>query len=185
MPFQDTILPAFVLADLYANSLISDIMIPDAKATQKETSKSPTISAPENPSPTYRFLGKNEKKVSVIMRYPGDPYIPEDHLQLLIKILSACKLNLGDVAILNDAVLKVEFSRLKEALEPAFVLLFDIEPSEIGLPLSFPGLKPQGYDGCKFLVIPAIETLMVDTEAALTTKKLLWDALKKMFAVER
>ena len=116
-------------------------------------------------------------------RYKEDPYIPEEHLQFLIKILSACKLNLGDVAILNDAAGGIEIAKLKQQLDPGFVLLFAVEPVEIGLPLSFPLLRPQSFDGCNFLTIPGIENLLHDTDTAKGLKKQLWDCLKKMFGV--
>jgi len=131
----------------------------------------------------YRFLGKNQKKVTVLARYADDPYIPEEHLQFLIKILSACRLNLGDVAIINDSTAAVEISKLKKELAPAHVLLFDIQPEEIGLPLSFPMLKAQVFDGCTFLTIPPIAVLNGNDENARSLKKQLWDCLKKMFPV--
>ncbi|MHA4847137.1 hypothetical protein ACX0G7_23425 [Flavitalea antarctica] len=145
----------------------------------------PSATATTQPSPdeVYRYLGKNQKKVSIIARYKDDPYIPEEHLQFLIKILSACKLNLGDVAILNDASGGVSMAKLKKQLNPAFVLLFGVEPAEIGLPLNFPPLRPQLFEACYFLNIPAIDSLLPDTETAKGLKKQLWDCLKKMFSV--
>jgi hypothetical protein len=129
----------------------------------------------------YRFLGKNQKRITVIARYAQDPYIPEDHLQFLIKILSACKLNLGDVAIINDSSAAAEISKLKKELDPKYVLMFDIKPDEIGLPLSFPVLKAQVFDGCTFLTIPSIAALNGDDDTARGLKKQLWDCLRKMF----
>ncbi|HTE23409.1 hypothetical protein [Flavitalea sp.] len=198
MSFKDTILPDFVIADLYADSITANI---DRGAIPKSADEIAVpftteavipgmekglegIKAAVTPkTDLYRFLGKNQKKVSVIARYKDDPYIPEEHLQFLIKILSACKLNLGDVAILNDAAGGIGIAKLKEQLDPGFVLLFAVEPVEIGLPLSFPLLRPQLFDGCNFLTIPRIETLIQDTDTAKGLKKQLWDCLKKMFGV--
>ena len=206
MSFKDTILPDFVIADLYSGSLTANIEKGAKPASGKEPASAKGIGADINSGSAipgmeigndktaiaavvsskpdlYRFLGKNQKKVSIIARYREDPYIPEEHLQFLIKILSACKLNLGDVAILNDAAGGIEIAKLKEQLEPGFVLLFAVEPVEIGLPLSFPLLRPQSFDGCNFLTIPGIENLLQDSDAAKSLKKQLWDCLKKMFVV--
>jgi hypothetical protein len=171
MSFKETILPDFVIAELYPGSItaLTPVPAPDA--------------SPASKTEVYRYLGKNQKKVSVITRYKDDPYIPEEHLQFLIKILSACKLNLGDVAILNDASGGVSIGKLKQELDPGFVLLFAVEPVEIGLPLSFPPLRPQSFEGCNFLTIPGIDSLIPDTEIAKGLKKQLWDCLKKMFVV--
>jgi hypothetical protein len=206
MSFKDTILPDFVIADLYTGSLTANIEKGAKPGSAKEQASAKEIDVDANfvaaipgmekgnditaiaavvsPKPDlFRFLGKNQKKVSIIARYKEDPYIPEEHLQFLIKILSACKLNLGDVAILNDAAGGIEIAKLKHQLDPGFVLLFAVEPVEIGLPLSFPLLRPQTFDGCNFLTIPAIENLLQDSDAAKGLKKQLWDCLKKMFGV--
>lgn len=129
----------------------------------------------------YRFLGKNQRNVSVIARYTHDPYIPEQDLEFLTKLLSACKLNLGDVAIINDSVQAVKFQKLNEELAPKYVLMFGLEPSELGLPLSFPQLKPQSFSNCNFLFIPPIGELLPDNPEVRETKKKLWESLKKMF----
>jgi hypothetical protein len=205
MSFKDTVLPDFVIASLYPGSLTGDRTepagLPGLTLTAPEDTQPRSLSLKPMDSPPagelvtseetsatvpglpYRYLGKNLRKVSVIARYKDDPYIPEEHLQFLIKILAACKLNLGDVAIMNDAVATIQIRKLKDELNPSFVLLFDVQPAEIGLPLSFPALKPQSFDGRSFLLIPSIDTLIADTEAARGLKKQLWDSLKKMFAV--
>jgi hypothetical protein len=171
MSFKDTILPDFVIADLFAGSVTAVPAVPAQGVIQPAKND------------LYRYLGKNQKKVSIIARYKDDPYIPEEHLQFLIRILSACKLNLGDVAILNDASGGVNIGKLKQELDPGFVLLFGVEPVEIGLPLSFPPLRPQTFEACNFLTIPGIELLLGETETAKGLKKQLWDCLKKMFSV--
>ena len=185
MSFKETILPDFVIADLYRASL-SGKALPAEKSLENTPGKeakilkssSPAVSTEAGDEPKelrYKYLGKNQKRVSVIARYEDDPYIPEEHLQFLVKILSACKLNLGDVAILNDATSAIEIGKLKNELDPAFVLLFAIEPVQIGLPLSFPLLRPQSFDGSHYLTIPSIASLLEDTAVAKASKKQLWD----------
>lgn len=187
--FKNIKLPDFVITDLYTMPLIPDLAKVETLTQTSEPVKDgmlpemPVANAPTLEPAAYRFLGKNQRRVSVIARYADDPYIPEDHLQFLIKILSACKLNLGDVAILNDSVANIEIARLKTQLQPAFILMFDIEPTEIGLPISFPLLKPQSYDGAQFLCIPPISAMMEENETAKGLKKQLWESLKKIFAV--
>jgi hypothetical protein len=131
----------------------------------------------------YKFLGKNQRHVAVIVQFGGEAFLPEQHLQLLTKMLGACKLNLGDVAIVNDASRKVEINQLKEQLYPKQVLLFGISPEETGLPLSFPMFKPQEYAGTTYLYTPSLEELNQETEEGKLLKRKLWDNLKQIFAV--
>lgn len=131
----------------------------------------------------YKFLGKNQQHVAVIVQFPGEAFLPEQHLQLLTKMLGACKLNLGDVAIVNDASRKVEINQLKDQLSPKQVLLFGISPEETGLPLSFPMFKPQEYAGTTYLYTPPLEELNQETEEGKLLKRKLWDNLKKIFGV--
>ena len=200
MSFKNTLLPDFIIAELYEHSLIQSGLasfIPAADNDSKpeelfreipglEKERVPSIAEDlryDEVSLPYRYLGKNQKRISIIANYPEEPYIPEDHLQFLIKILSACKLNLADVAILNNSVALVEINKLKKELNPAFILLFGPGPSDIGLPLSFPVLKPQFFDGCNFLSLPPVSVLLEESDTAKSLKKQLWDCLKKMFSI--
>jgi hypothetical protein len=181
MSLKSIILPDFVIAELYSNSLV-DTGTGSVPATAPQSVQN---AVPVEPFATedqpFRYLGKNKRRISVLARYPDDPYIPEDHLQFLIKILSACKLDLGDVAIINLSVAPVSIDKLKAQLDPLAVLLFDIQPGEILLPLNFPVLKPQAFSGTNYLCIPPVTLLLEENEKAKNLKKQLWECLKKMF----
>jgi hypothetical protein len=108
-------------------------------------------------------------------------FVPESDLQFLTKMLSACKLNLADVAIVNHATSEVAIDQLKEQLRPLHVLLFGVEPTTIRLPISFPAFKEQAYAGTTYLFAPGLAQLNQETEEAKLTKRKLWDCLKRMF----
>lgn len=143
--------------------------------------------AAEAPKPAtagaYKFLGNNRQQVAIIVRFAGEAFLPEQHLQMLTKMLGACKLNLGDVAIVNDAVQRVELPLLKDQLQPKRVLLFGVTPDEAGLPLAFPAFKDQEYAGTTYLHTPSLEILNQETEEGKLLKRKLWDCLKKIFNV--
>jgi hypothetical protein len=145
-------------------------------ATQEEA-------APASAPLAYKFLGNNRQRVVVIVRFAGEAFLPENHLQMLTKMLGACKLNLGDVAIVNDATLPVNMNTLKEQLSPQRVLLFGIAPDETGLPLNFPYFKDQEYAGTTYLYTPSLEELNQETEEGKLLKRRLWECLKKIFGV--
>src|SRR5215216_6730043 len=50
-------------------------------------------------SPSY--LGNNERKILLLVNYPVDLFLPDKELSFLTSVLSACKLSLADVAIVN------------------------------------------------------------------------------------
>src|SRR5215213_6249659 len=73
-----------MLADLYANSLV-------------ETG---TTTVPESAGPKH--LGNNKKNIIIIVSHGSVPFLPDEELTFLISILSACKLSLADIAIVNS-----------------------------------------------------------------------------------
>ncbi len=207
MSLKNIQLPAQVMADLYKNLLIEDenpaVFVPapaeePVRPSTTETVKQAPLAAipvAEKPAPVatpiatippslgtaYKFLGNHQKQVSIIVDFAGETYLPENHLQFLTKILGACRLNLGDVAILNNSTQAIEINALKEQLHPKFVLLLGVEPTAIDLPLSFPQFKEQEYAGTRYLITPPLNELNQETASGKQLKGLLWGCLKKMF----
>lgn len=164
---------------------VEETIKPAPPVTDKIAPVAPPVTqqAPAGASPLYKFLGNNRQHVAVIVRFPGEAFLPENHLQMLTKMLGACKLNLGDVAIVNDATQKVDMNMLKEQLYPKRVLLFGVAPDETGLPLTFPTFKDQEYAGSTYLYTPSLDELNKETEEGKILKRKLWESLKKMFGV--
>ena len=94
-------LPGFIVAGLYKDSLVS--------GTEKKVI---AASAPAG----YRFLGDNRKKITLIVDSPGDVFLPDRHLSFITKILEACKVNIGDVAIVNHASTPVIVVGIKKTI---------------------------------------------------------------------
>lgn len=143
----------------------------------------PPVPAATVPASAYKVLGNNRQHVAVIVRFPGEAFLPENHLQMLTKMIGACKLNLGDVAIVNDATQRIDINMLKDQLSPKRVLLFGVTPEETGLPLNFPAFKDQEYAGSTYLYTPSLDELNKETEEGKALKRKLWESLKKMFGV--
>jgi hypothetical protein len=131
----------------------------------------------------YRFLGSHKKDIAVILRSKDARIISDQHLAFLSKMLEACKLNLGDVAIINDLELPVRSDTLHRQLRPKIVLLFGLEPIDIKLPFNIPTFKIQPYDGCTYLYCPPLEELNQDSEEGRLVKSKLWLCLKSLFGL--
>jgi hypothetical protein len=129
----------------------------------------------------YKILGNNKQHIAIIVNCPQDVFVPEADLQFLTKMLTACKLNMADVAIVNHAVVPVMIEPLKQQLQPKYVLLFGVEPNAVQLPISFPAFKEQPYAGSTYLFTPSLNQLNQENDEAKQQKRKLWDCLKRMF----
>lgn len=131
----------------------------------------------------YKFLGKNSKKITILVQSPNIPFLPDNQLAFLTKILEACRMNIGDVAIVNTATAPVNIATLKQQLQPTAILLFGLEPTAIKLPINFPEFKVQPYDSCSYLSAPPLTRLVAQSEESKLLKSKLWVCLKTLFNV--
>ena len=166
MSLDNNQLPAIVLQELFTNALV-DLNTENAE---------PTSVAVGNLS----FLGENKKKVSIIVDNAGIIYLPDDELNFLLGILSACKLSMADVALLNCAKNpSLTYREISEQLSAEKILLFGIEPSTLELPLQFPHYQIQNYNNQVYLSSPSLKTLSHNKEEKIK----LWGCLKQVFAI--
>ena len=116
----------------------------------------------------------------MIVRYPTATYLPDEQLNFLTSILAACKLSLGDVAIVN--ILNAPPAFYKGAMEKfrsTTTILFGITPQEFEMPVNFPEFQVQRFNNCTFLHTPGLESL----EADKVLKSKLWVCLRRMFSL--
>ncbi|MGZ5286257.1 MAG: hypothetical protein ACXWB9_03685 [Flavisolibacter sp.] len=127
-----------------------------------------------------RFLGNNKKHILVMVDHDQMAYLPDSELNFLSTVLGACKLSLADIAIVNfhpngAAHIQTTF----QDLEPQKVLLFNVDPLSIGLPINFPWFQVQDFDKRKYLFSPDLTQI----EKEITLKQKLWNSLKNMFDI--
>jgi hypothetical protein len=184
---MSTQLPGFVLAGLYKDSLvITEETIEQNKPARKQEQVTNKTLKPNVAKPGAAkkwFLGDNRKNITIIIKDETAVHINEEWLATLTKLLTACKLNVADVAIVNIKN-EIDFSVIKEQLVPQYVLMFDVSPNDVSLPFSIPDYQVQKYDGVTFMIAPGI-TLSADktTESIKTEKRNLWEKLKIIFVV--
>ena len=148
-----------------------------------EASIPPAPTAPVEEPAAYKFLGNHRRKVTIIVDSPGAAFLPDDQLNFLTKILEACRMNIGDVAIVNHHTSPVAITALRQQLQPSSILLFGIEPTAIRLPINFPVFKLQPYDQCTYLSAPPLQQLVGNTAESKLLKSKLWVCLKTLFDV--
>jgi hypothetical protein len=175
MSLNDIQLPGFLIEEWYSDKLI---VLPAAT----------TPAGPSTPSP-LKSLGNNRRNITILVHAPGSPFLPDNQLTFLTKILEACRLTLADVAIVNAAAetniaaTPITIADIRRQLAPKSILLFGLEPSVLRLPINFPPFKPLDYDGCTYLSAPGLDQLVTNTEESKLLKSKLWVCLQTIFDV--
>jgi hypothetical protein len=175
---QNVKLPDFLITDLYKNSLVEldNKATGSSNKTKKESVLSKTLD-------NIKVLGKNNKKVIVVINNPDAAFLADEDLAFLANILKACGLNLSDIGIVNFAHQETKYLTLKEQLEASKILLFGVMASAIQLPFTVPHFQVQNFDNCTILQSPPLGEMNEPTENSKELKKKLWLSLKRMFDV--
>ncbi len=181
--FSEVKLPAHVIASLYSEDLVLVSGETAAPVKNVPAMVAAPVSVPQNPpvpvAEPLGWLGGNEKKVTVLVHETGVRHLNDADLAQLVKILTACKLSLADIAIVNHARHAVNYKQLAGDLQPRYVLLFGVSPAAIELPFTIPLYQVQRHGSTAFIHSVALDVLATDTVA----KKSLWDGLKKLFGI--
>ena len=176
MSFDNIRLPNFLIADLYKNVLIVD------ESNTKNIIEE--IQQPkEKKTDSINFLGNNNKQVVIIINEEDAVIIGDEKLQLLTNLLTACKLSLADVAIVNTFNKQMVYNQIKNDLQPKFLLLMGIDAKAFKLPIIFPEYKIQQYDNCPILIATDLNNLLGTSTEVKVEKSKLWLCLKQMFAI--
>lgn len=179
-------LPTFIIAALFKESLVIAQETSTGAFQIKEQVKDNKIN-PEAalPAPAKKwFLGDNKKNIIILVKDTTAFFINDEWLGTLSKLLAACKLNLGDVAIINYLHNNISFASIKEELKPQRVFMFDVTTNELQMPFSIPHYQVQQYGGCTFMCAPG-STLssITNTASVVAEKRKLWEKMKIIFAV--
>ncbi len=170
MSINDIKLSPELLTELYPLSLVQDdIMSPVI----------PAATANPAPSAEKKALGENRKQILVVVEYDNAAFLPDPAFDLLSSMLTACKLSVADVAIVNIHGKDHSYKSWLEEFNSRVVLLFNIEPAGFGLPMNFPQFQIQPFNQASFLYSPALEEL--DSDKVLKSK--LWVSLRRLFNV--
>lgn len=168
-------LPDFVLAELYKTELV----VIGQSTIESNLPQKKQLEKPAKPE----FLGDNRKNICILVKDEQAVYLNDNSLQFLSAILAACKLNLGDVSIVNFQYNAISFGELKSWLQPKFLLAFDISAASLQLPFNLPNYQVQAYDQCSMLFAPSLSLMSDDSREAKLEKSKLWLSLKNMFNI--
>ena len=182
MSFPKIILPGFIIADLYKNSLVELNAFQDNSVALEEKED---VYDEDRRSGVEKIIyqGKNGRNVIILINQPEAPEQYKDDLNFLMNVLKACNLGLADIAIINLASQNIVYTAIKEQLKALHIFLFDVDAAAIKLPFSIPAFQDQRFDGVTFLVAPALSEFNKPGQEARLLKTRLWTSLKKIFDI--
>ena len=131
-------------------------------------------------SKSISFLGNNQKKIAILVNSEAAIYLPDDELNFLLGILTACKLSMADIALVNLAKNPdLVYLALSEQLKAEKVFLFGLNAARIELPLQFPHYQVQQFNNQVYLSSLSLSELQANKEE----KMKLWNCLKNIFSI--
>lgn len=129
--------------------------------------------------PSMPTAAKEKKAMrAVIVAAPSNDTIEKEAHELLNGILTACKLDNSNAAVLyTDKENATDLQFIKEHYVTSNIILFGIAPAAFGLPINFPLFQIQKVDNIQFVASPSLEEMIGDK----SLKVKLWNCLKQIF----
>jgi hypothetical protein len=199
MSNEKTILPNSVLVSLYKDTLVlpelakkqpeiipnpldAQIKTLDAQvpttAVQTETDKD---NSSINDSRQIKYLGEHLKQVTIIVKDELAVYLNENDLTLLSSILSACKLTLADIALINVAQQKLSLHEILNVLPSKLVMIFDVSSTTLKIKLPTTLYKSIQLGDTYLLFSNSLSLMQGGDQSAKLEKGKLWAILKSLF----
>lgn len=164
MSLDNIQLTPFVLGTLFNKSLY------DLKPTGEKSTAS-----------NISFLGDNKKRIALLVYSPESIYLPDEELNFLLGILTACKLSMMDIALINISKNpELSYTDIAEQIKAEKVFLFGVNPEVLKLPLQFPHYQLQHYNNQVYLSSAPLNKLQTDKQEKLK----LWNSLKRVFSFD-
>ncbi len=174
MSLNDIVLPQSVIAEIYKNNLVE--MTGEKKANLLNTAGS----TEKNVVP-LQYLGKNLKNILVFVNYPDDVFLPEKELEFLSKILVACKLDIGDIAIINTAKQPLNSIEYINGLYPKSIIVFGESLTNIVTYSDTGFFIPVYVKEIEVMTAPELEKFSMPTVESKHLKSKLWLSLQQFF----
>ncbi len=166
MSLDNIELTPFLIQELFKNSLV--------EFYDTEPEKKTKVDLP------FNVLGNNRNRVIIIIENDETIYLPDTQLNFLLGILSACKLTMDDVAILNIKKNKtVSYKAIELELKAEKIILFGVSAVQIELPIEFPYYQIQQYNNQTYVNAAPLSHLQDDK----AEKTKLWNCLKLLFSI--
>ena len=180
MSFEHIQLTDDQLADLFGKQLVlvekSDSRSKAEPAVTKPSVVEQAASAIAT-TPQQGITGKNKKQFVWLVEEHYFPYLNDADFQFLGDVLTACKMNMEDIALVNVANNRTHFDELVQQLRPKFVIASGVQVD--ALPIQPADYRVQEQQGYLFCCTETLEAIRTDK----SKKSKLWLALKQMLGL--
>ena len=166
MSIDNIRLPAFIIQDLFQKTLV-DLNSNEKKPVVTKTGE-------------LNFFGGNQQHILLMVNNPDAAFVSDEQLTFLSGILTACKLTLEDIGLINIATHPaIDYKTITESLSPRIVMLFGISPEAISLPFVMPVFQRQSFQNQVYVAVPTLGELENNKEL----KRKLWTVLQQIFSL--
>lgn len=167
MDINNIQLPVHLCRQMFEKSLVAE---------------TPAIKKPDNEEKMkISGLGENLKKILFLVNNTRYKYANDDEMKFLSDLLSACKLSMADIKLVNyHEMPQIDYTDLQKSFEPKTIIIFGVSTDELNLPFTIPYFQVQKFEGQQFLFNPAVEGFLSNIE----NKQQLWKCLKKIFLLQ-
>ena len=128
-----------------------------------------------------KYLGEHLKQVTIIVKDELAVYLNENDLTLLSSILSACKLTLADIALINVAQQKLSLHEILNVLPSKLVMIFDVSSTILKIKLPTTLYKSIQLGDTYLLFSNSLSLMQGGDQSAKLEKGKLWAILKSLF----
>ncbi len=173
------------IAQAPANTQVTNIDTPSTtKHVESETDKGANNNATSEPIKELgqiKYLGEHLKQVTIIVKDELAVYLNENDLTLLSSILSACKLTLADIALINVAQQKLSLHEILNVLPSKLVMIFDVTSTTLKIKLPTTLYKSIQLGDTYLLFSNSLSLMQGGDQSAKLEKGKLWTILKSLF----
>ena len=128
-----------------------------------------------------KYLGEHLKQVTIIVKDELAVYLNENDLTLLSSILSACKLTLADIALINVAQQKLSLHEILNVLPSKLVMIFDVSSTTLKIKLPTTLYKSIQLGDTYLLFSNSLSLMQGGDQSAKLEKGKLWAIFKSLF----
>lgn len=164
MSIDNIQLTGFICQNLFTNCLISES--PENNSNQ------------ELNKVKINSLGGNQNHVVFVINNKEHKYLNDNEMKFLSDLLSACKLSMEDISLVNFYQNKnIGYENITEQFQSKTILIFGVSTSELGLPFTIPFFQVQKFQEQTYLTAPSLDNFLEN----IPLKKQLWNSLKIVF----
>ena len=129
------------------------------------------------PKTIINSLGENKKNILFLVNNAQNKFLSDDEMDMLSNLITACKLSMADIALVNYHTHNLNYRELTNHFQPKKILIFGITTSALELPFAIPLFQIQQFQEQQYIIAPALSEFLNNKNL----KKELWTCLQKLF----